>query len=63
MKTYFVAYFYKEKNGNWGIGNSIIGIDRPMDTVVAIREVEKSLKGNFDGLALINYKEMSAADE
>jgi hypothetical protein len=63
MKKYFVSYFYKDKNGNWGMGNSIISIDRPMDTDVAIREVEKSLKGNFDGLAIINYKEMSVADE
>jgi hypothetical protein len=65
MKTYFVSYFYKQKNGNFGVGNAIIGIDTPMETEEAIREVEKELRigNNFAGLSLINYKEMNADNE
>ena len=65
MKTYFVSYFVKKKNGDWGIGNSIIGIDRPLESETTIREVEKSLReeNNFAGLVVINYKEVSADNE
>ena len=62
MKTYFVSYFFKKKNGDWGFGNSIIGIDRPMESTTAIREVESSLReeSNFAGLAIVSYKEVGA---
>lgn len=62
MKTYFVSYFFKKKNGDWGVGNSIIGSDKPMESSAVIREIESSLREqyNFAGLTMLNYKEVSA---
>ena len=65
MEKYFVSYFFKNSENEWGIGNCVLNIERPITGHEDIREVEARIRENarLHSCTLINYKKMCAESE
>ena len=57
MYEYFVSYFYTNKNGSYGVGNTFVKSSDLINSEQLVREVEKKIRGEeMNGLALINFQ-------
>lgn len=61
MEKYFVSFFFKNRNGQCGIGNAFASPDRPIKGVEETKEIEADLKKlcGYRDIAIINYKKVS----
>lgn len=64
MKKYFVVYFYKYRNHQFGIGNVFLELSDSIEKESSIRQVEKVIreKNHFSACAVVNFCKVDDTD-
>lgn len=59
---YFVVYFFRNGNKDWGVANCAVTTNHPMEDMGVIRAVESGLMEQYghENLVVISFREVAA---